>query len=120
MFESARPNLTPEPSSGCLRVARERLLARVYPLASADPNLSYHYDPGTGAFSLNARARVGDAPTVVYIPHEVTGEATLGGGILSAAVDANSDGSRLVTASPSGGAFSIAVAAAPTSLTSCP
>jgi hypothetical protein len=120
MFDGARSNPTTTPSSGCPRAAMERLLARVYPLASADPSLSYHYDPGTGAFSLNARGRAGDAPTVVYIPHEVTGEATPGGSISSAAVDANPDGSRLVTAAPSGGVFSIAVAAAPLSLTSCP
>src|SRR5579864_205954 len=31
-------------SSGCLRAARERLLARVYPRASADPSISYRYD----------------------------------------------------------------------------
>jgi endoglycosylceramidase len=119
MFDSAKPNQTPEPSSGCIRADRERLLARVYPLASADSNLTYHYDTGTGAFTLKAQGRSGDAPTVVYIPHEVTGAVSASGGLTDQAVSAPPDGSRLLTASPSGGNFSITVAAAPLSLTGC-
>ena len=120
MFESAKPNQTPEPSSGCLRLDRERLLARVYPRSSADPNISYHYDSDTGAFTLRAQGRSGDAPTVVYIPREVTGAVMAAGGLTNETVDVNPDGSRLVTASATGGAFSIAVAAAPLSPTRCP
>ena len=99
---------------------RERLLARVYPQASADPTLTYRYDPDSGAFTLQARGKAGDAPTVVAIPREVTGEVTALGALTDHAVVSNSDGSRLVTATPSGGVFSIAVAAAPLSLTACP
>jgi endoglycosylceramidase len=120
MFDGARPNQTPEPASGCLRPERERLLARVYPLASADPSLTYHYDPGTGAFSLRATGRPGDAPTVVYLPREVTGEVSLSGGLSTESVAPNPDAGRIVTATPSGGAFMITVAAAPLSLTACP
>jgi endoglycosylceramidase len=119
MFDGAKPDQTPEPASGCLRPDRERLLVRVYPLASADPVLVYHYDPGTGAFSLNARGQSGDAPTVVYVPREVIGQVSVSGGVTESE-NANPDGSRLVSASPSGGGFSINVAAAPLSLTSCP
>ncbi|HEY2598165.1 MAG TPA: hypothetical protein VGJ79_06765, partial [Candidatus Dormibacteraeota bacterium] len=106
-------------SSGCLRSNRERLLARVYPQASGDPTPNFHYDPDSGAFTLHAQGKAGDPPTVVYIPREVTGEATVVGAFSDRSVTANSDGSRLVTAAPSGGVFSIAVAAAPLSLTGC-
>ncbi|MDQ6721028.1 MAG: cellulase family glycosylhydrolase [Candidatus Dormibacteraeota bacterium] len=120
MFDGAKPNLSPEPSSGCLKVALERLLARVYPLTSADSNLTYGYNTDTGAFELNAQGRSGDAPTQVYIPREVIGKVTSGGRLTNETVDSRADGSRLVTASPSGGSFSISVAAAPLALTGCP
>jgi endoglycosylceramidase len=119
MFDSARANQTPVRLSGCLRPAKELLLARVYPLASADPNLTYRYDPGAGAFSLNAHGRSGDAPTIVYIPHEVTGAVSAGGGLADESVVKRPDGSRLVTSTPSGGGFFITVAAAPIALASC-
>src|SRR5260370_26529949 len=105
--------------TGCLRSGRERLLARVYPRATADPMVVYHYDPSSGAFALSARGRSGDAPTVVYIPPEVTGSGIATGAVLPPAIGANADGSRLVTASPTGGAFSISVAPAPLTLTGC-
>jgi hypothetical protein len=105
--------------NGCLRSGRERLLARVYPRASADPLLTYHYDPGSGAFALSAQGRSGDAPTVVYVPPEVTGDVTAGGAVAAPSISTNTDGSRLVSASPSGGRFSISVAAAPLNLTGC-
>jgi hypothetical protein len=94
-------------------------VARVYPQASADPKLTYHYDPDTGAFTLQANGRPGDAPTLVYIPREATGEVTVLGAFADQVTTPNSDGSRLVTVTPSGGAFSIAVAAAPLSLSGC-
>lgn len=52
-------------------------------------------------------------------PRDVTGEVTVLGAFSDRSVTPNSDGSRLVTATPSGGVFSIAVAAAPLSLTGC-
>jgi endoglycosylceramidase len=105
-------------SSGCLRAERERLLARVYPRASADTQLVYRYDPATGAFKLSARGGAGEAPTMIAIPHEVTGPVSSTGAVhVSSAAAAG--GGRLVTASPSGGIYTITVAAAQLSLTGC-
>jgi endoglycosylceramidase len=121
MFDGAKPNQTPEPPSGCLRPERERLLARVYPRASADSALTYHFDSDTGAFTLQAQGISGDAPTTVYIPREVTGQVGVTGRSAgSAAITVNPDGSRLVTVAPAGGDFAITVTAAPLSLASCP
>ena len=106
-------------SSGCIRPSRERQLARVYPRASADRKLTFHYDSETGAFTLQARGQPGDPPTVVYLPRQVTGEVTVFGALSDRSVTTNGDGSRVVTTTPSGGAFSIAVAPAPLALTGC-
>ena len=119
MFEGADPSLTPMPLNGCLKPDLERLVVRVYPLASADPRLTYHYDPSTGAFNLQAVGRSGDAPTVVYVPSEVTGQVALTGGLADQAVDVHPDGSRLVTATPSGGPFSITVSTGAFASTGC-
>jgi endoglycosylceramidase len=119
VFDAAGTDVSPLASSGCIRPAREHQLARVYPRASAYPKLSYHYDSDTGAFALQARGNAGDAPTLVYIPRDVTGEVTVLGAFSDRSVTPNSDGSRLITATPSGGVFSIAVAAAPLSRTGC-
>ena len=119
MFKGADPKQKPEAPSGCLIRARERLVARVYPLTSADPSLAYHYDTDTGVFSLHARGHAGDPATVVYIPSEVTGQVTASGGLFDHSVDVNPNGSRIVTAAPSGGRFTISVSAAPLALTGC-
>ena len=118
VYDAANTSVSPIASSGCMRPARERQLARVYPQASADPGLTYHYDSDTGAFILLAIGSSGDAPTLVYIPREVTGQVTVVGSA-DESVAANPDGSRSVTASPTGGGFSIAVTAAPISLRGC-
>jgi hypothetical protein len=118
MFDPTRNDILPPQSSGCLRAARERLLARVYPRASSDPHLSYHYDAGTGSFTLNAHAHPGDPPTVISIPPEVRGSVAASG-TASPDTQTGANGSRLVTVSPSGGAFSIVVAAAPPVLSGC-
>ena len=108
-------------SSGCIRSDREALLARAYPRASADPNLTYHYDSSTGAFTLHARGRAGDAPTVVYIPQEVRGELVSSGGVQRIDVIDPFPGSesRLVTVLPSGGDFAVTVHALPVFLSRC-
>jgi hypothetical protein len=105
-------------SSGCLRAKRESLIARVYPRASADPTPVYRYDPATGSFSLSAIGKAGDPATVVSIPSEVTGSVSTLGAV-EASVTTAQDGTRLITASPAGGSFSIEVAAAPLSLSGC-
>jgi endoglycosylceramidase len=109
---------SPADSSGCLRSARERMLARVYPRASADPNLKYHYDAQTGAFSLSATGLAGDAPTSIYVPAEVTSKTTSSGGVHTI-VSASPEGGRLVTATPSGGAFSVSIAPSKLALKGC-
>jgi hypothetical protein len=101
-----------KPASGCLRPGRELLLARVYPSASADADLTYHYDASSGAFDLKATGKFGDVPTVVVIPAEVTGDVSVAGAVAGEPAIAPSHGGRLVTVYPSGGAFSISVAAA--------
>ena len=119
MFDPAKAaGTSPLPTSGCLRAARERLLARVYPVASSDPNLTYHYDSGTGAFTLAAIGGAGAPATLVYIPPEVRG-AVASSGTAVPVTETRPDGSRLVTAAPSGDAFSITVAPAPLVLTGC-
>ncbi len=112
------PPPSPEASSGCLRVSRERLLVRVYPRATADPTETYGYDSSDGRFTMRARGKSGDPSTVVYVPPEVTGQITSGGAV-HLAVSQNNDGSRMILASPTGGDFVIAVAPAPLSLTGC-
>jgi len=106
-------------SSGCIREQRERLLARVYPRLTADPTLTYHYDPGDGRFALNARGRSSDSTTVVYVPREVTGQISSDGAV-RIVVSGEADGSRLVFASPTGGPFVVAVSPAPITLATCP
>lgn len=101
------------PDTGCIRIAREILLARVYPRASADPNLTYHYDSGSGAFALHARGRAGDAPTLVYIPQVVRGEVAISGGAAQQSVEVLEDGGRIVTVYPSGGEFGVTVSPEP-------
>ena len=108
----------PAKTGGCLRTSRERLLARVYPRASGDPSLSYHYDPDTGGFTLTANGRAGDPSTVVFIPAEVRGSVGISG-TAAAEAQTRQDSSRVVTAVPSGGQFSITVAAAPLVLSGC-
>lgn len=113
-----RGDISPRRSSGCLRASRERLVVRPYPRASSDPHLTFHYDPVTGAFQLQAYAVAGEAQTVVYVPHEVTGAAGVTGGAV-ATLTVNPDGSRIVSISPSGGTFAVTVAPAPLALTAC-
>ena len=116
LFDAPNP---PTASSGCIREQRERLLARVYPRVTADPTLTYHYDPSDGRFALKARGRSGDSTTVVYVPPEVTGQISSDGAVRIVVSD-ETDGSRLVFASPTGGPFVVAVSPGRVTLTSCP
>ena len=112
------PPSSPEESSGCLRVSRERMLARIYPRVTADPALSYRYDPSDGRFTMRARGQAGDPTTVVYVPRQVTGQITRDGAV-NLVVSDEPDGSRIVFASPMGGDFVIAVSPAPLALSGC-
>lgn len=111
---SSAPDANP-----CLRAPREQLLARIYPRATADPNATFHYDASNGQFVMRAGGRAGDAATVVYIPPEATGTVTTTGAVAATTID-SPDGSRQVTAIPSGGAFTISVTAAALNLHGCP
>ncbi|HXI97130.1 MAG TPA: hypothetical protein VNG04_13445, partial [Candidatus Acidoferrum sp.] len=104
---------SPKPGSGCLRTARAHMVERVYPVASADPNLAYRYNAGTGAFILRATSRFGAGPTVVSIPPDVTGAVSVSGAVAGDPVVSESAAGRTVTVYPGGGQFSIEVAAAP-------
>ena len=104
--------------TGCVRKAREQILATVYPRASSDIHLGFHSDYISGAFALIATGRRGDPPTVVYIPPEVAGDVTVGGAATGSTIT-NPDGSRLVTATPNGGQFTVSVAAHPQLLAGC-
>lgn len=105
-------------ASGCLRVGRERLLARVYPRAATDSYLTFHYDSGDGAFELRAEGHSGDPATVVYVPPEVSGSVNVSGAASGSVTD-EPDGSRLIEAVPSGGRFAVFVSPAPISLKGC-
>ncbi len=109
---------SPPDGTPCLRAQREQLLARIYPRATADPNADYHYDPVAGRFTMHATGKAGDQSTVVYLPREVTGQVSSDGAV-SIAVSDESDGSRLVVGSPTGGRFTIAVSPAPLRLSGC-
>jgi hypothetical protein len=101
-----------QPQNGCLRLSKERLLAR--PTLSAIPgdHLRYSYDAATGAFGLSAVAPGGNRlAAVVSIPREIAGAA-------SQPAVVNGDGSRTVTFTPSG-AYSLTIAPAALRLTGC-
>jgi hypothetical protein len=112
------PPTSPSEQSGCLRASRERYLARVYPLVTADQGFTYEYDAADGRFSMTARGQDGDPSTAVYVPREVTGQITSDGAV-QVAVTAQPDASRMVLASPRGGSFKLAVAPAPLQLSGC-
>jgi endoglycosylceramidase len=109
-----------DPKTGCLRAARETLLARVYPRVTADPNASSHYDPGDGRFTMHAAGRAGDPITVVYVPKEVTGQITSEGALRLVVSENEGDGDRLAFGTPTGGRFVITVSAGSLSLGACP
>lgn len=95
-----------------MRADRERLLARVYPRAIADPTATYAYNPDDGAFTLRSDGRRGDPATIVYVPREVTGSISIGGAATFSSVQ-RSDGSRTVIVTPTGGQFTVSTASGP-------
>ena len=109
----------PQPSSGCIRQQRAAMLARVYPEASSDPNLTYSYDPSTGYFNMRANGRFGDPATVVVVPSVVTGSVTVGGAVAGEPSIAQAGEGRTVTVYPAGGVFTVNVAAAPVAPFNC-
>jgi len=109
-----------QPSSGCIRQSRAAMLARVYPEASSDPNLTYSYDPLTGYFVMRANGKFGDPATVVVVPSVVNGSVTVRGAVAGEpSIAQTGDGGRIVTVFPAGGEFTLNVAAAPVAPFKC-
>jgi endoglycosylceramidase len=109
----------PQLQNGCLRAARERLLARAYPSAVAGTGLTYGYDSATGAFDLSAEAPAGAAPTLVVVPPEVTGAVSVSGAATLTGVEADAAGGRVLHVHPLGGSYGVSIAAAPLRLLGC-
>jgi hypothetical protein len=89
------------------------MLARVYPEASSDPNLTYSYDPSTGYFTMRANARLGDPATVVMVPSVVNGSVTVGGAVEGELSIGQAGEGRRVIVYPAGGVFTVNIDAAP-------
>jgi endoglycosylceramidase len=120
MFDGIDCSTTrPQPSSGCIRQERAAMLARVYPEASSDPNLTYSYDPSTGYFTMRATGRSGDPATVVMVPSVVNGTVTVGGAVEGELSIGQAGEGRTVIVYPAGGVFTVNVAAAPVAPFKC-
>jgi hypothetical protein len=114
-YERSSPDTAAKPQNGCLRAAKEKLIARAWPRA-APPGFSYAYDPADGSFTMRGRAPARSPEVVVYVPPEVKGEASAEGGALRE--EAMPDGSRIIHIAVNG-SYSISVAAAPLALKGC-
>jgi hypothetical protein len=113
------PDTAPKPQSGCLRQGRERLLAQAWPRAIAASEVSFHYDPASGAFDLLATATATAPPALVYLPPEVRGQPLVSGSAGLEQVNVGADASRLLVVKPRGGQFRVSVAPAPLRLVGC-
>ena len=114
------PDMTPKSQNGCLRPGRERLLARVWPRATAGRIETYAYDPDSGGFQFRASGRAGMPDTVFLIPKQVRGAVSVSGAGVVRTLNREPDGSRLLRVAPQGGEYRVAVAPAQLALTSCP
>lgn len=114
--DCANARTAPRPSSGCVRRSRLQQLARVYPIASSDPQLTYHYDDATGAFGLRASGNFGAAATVVFVPSFVTGNFAVSGAVAGAPDYAAVANGFEITVFPGGGDYSITITPAPLKL----
>ena len=112
------PASSADTNADCLRADREQLLARVYPRATADPTATWSYDSASGRFRFAGRGFSGDAQTLIYVAPEVTGAAGVSGGA-EESVATYADGSRTISIAPTGGPFTVDVAAAPLRLVGC-
>lgn len=110
-----------KPQNGCLRLDRERLLARVWPraMAGTSSNVTYSYEPGTGLFNLVASAPAGAPETLLFVPRQVRGTVAVTGAAIMSGTDRRQDGSRLVHVRPEGGSYQVVVLPAALNLTPC-
>ena len=98
--------------NGCLRLSKERLLARPTLNAIPGDRLRYSYDPATGAFELSAVAATGNRlAAVLTLPREIAGAADKPALL-------NPDGSRTITFTPTG-PYSLKIAPAALRLSGC-
>ena len=102
--------------NGPLIASRLRLLARVYPRATAGTLLSFDYDPTTTRFTMRATSMVPVQPgdrgheTIVYVPPLVRGNVTVDGAARLDTVVTNPDGSRDAYVAPTGaGTYGVTV-----------
>ena len=103
---------TVQPANGCLRLSKERLLARPTVLAAVGADLRYSYDPATGAFRLTATApRNNLLATRILVPREIVGATSLPSAPLP-------DGGRTVDFVPAG-SYTLTIAPAPLRLSGC-
>lgn len=111
----------PKPASGCLRPARERLLARAWPRAldARSTGVEYAYDPTSGGFQMHATAPAGASETLVFVPGGARGQAAVSGSATLVTTDVAADGSRLLHVQPTGGSYGVELAAAQPVLTAC-
>ena len=101
-----------QPENGCLRLSKERLLARPTVLAAVGSNLRYSYDPATGAFRLTATAAGNNLlATRILVPREIVGATSLASAPLA-------DGGRTVDFVPAG-SYTLTIAPAPLRLSGC-
>ena len=89
----------PQACLGLLADTRSAMVERVYPAASADSDLTYRYDPSTGAFSSERRPS-GEPPTVVSHPADRDGPGVGLGAVVGQAAVSQSPDARTVTVYP--------------------
>ena len=103
---------TAQPENGCLRLSKERLLARPTILAAVGGNLRYSYDAATGAFQMAATApRNNLLATRILVPREIVGAISLPSTPLPG-------GGRAVDFVPAG-SYTLTIAPAPLRLSGC-
>jgi hypothetical protein len=94
---------TPPAQNAALIPSRVKFLARAYPRATVGRLLSYSFNPDTKAFTMTATAEGKvEGETIVFVPAQATGAATVGGAARLVRVVSEPDGTRLVVAAPTG------------------
>ncbi len=118
------PKSTPSPQDRLIP-SRQRVLMRVWPVATAGRLGAYAFDPSTGAFTMTASATApgrrgataGD--TELYLPSDVRGAVHVSGAAALDAIVSRPDGSRLAyvrTTAGGGAGYGVTVGAPSTRL----
>ncbi len=85
----------------------------------AGDGLAYAHDPATGAFHLAARAPLHAPETLVEVPPEVRGAASVAGAAELTAEEPVAGGGRLLHVQPAGVSYTVTVATAALALAGC-